>query len=217
VSDEVKASFLAVYPELKRRTHVFHNLLNEERIRKLSRDGDGFSDGYEGFRILTVGRLVPQKGYDFAIQVMEQLKQTGVPVRWYVLGEGPLRKQLEKQIDQLDLKEDFILAGAKENPYPYFAGADLYANLSRFEGKSIAIQEAQILGIPVIAADSSGNREQIVNGVDGVLCEPDLETVRDEILRLIRNRGLRMRYAGQARSRLRNDRSQMIFLTELLL
>jgi glycosyltransferase involved in cell wall biosynthesis len=217
VSDEVKASFLAAYPELGKRTHVFHNLLNEERIHALSREGEGFNDGFQGFRILTVGRLVPLKGYDFCLQVMEQLKRTGIPVRWYVLGEGPQRRQLEKQIEQMDLKEDFILEGAKENPYPYFAQADLYVNLSKYEGKSIAIQEAQILGVPVLASDSNGNREQIMDGVNGSLCEPILEKARDEILRLIGNRELRARYARQARSVLCNDKSQMIFLTELLL
>jgi glycosyltransferase involved in cell wall biosynthesis len=216
VSDEVKDRFLGVYPELKKRTHVFCNLLNEERIRRLSCREEGFDDGFEGFRILTVGRLVPQKGYDTAIQVMKLLKLTGIPVRWYVLGEGPLRKQLEKQIEQLGLKEDFILEGAKENPYPYFAKADLYANLSRFEGKSIAIQEAQILEVPVIAVDSSGNREQITNGADGILCEPKAETVRDGILELLLHKELGRRYALKARERVHNNRSQMIFLTELL-
>jgi glycosyltransferase involved in cell wall biosynthesis len=216
VSEEVKAHFLDVYPECSDRTQVFHNLLNEERIVELSRTGEGFTDGFAGLRILTVGRLVPQKGYDLAIQVMALLKEAGLLVRWYVLGEGPLRKQLEKQIARLGLEEDFILLGAKKNPYPYFVQSDLYANLSRFEGKSIAIQEAQILGVPVIATDSSGNREQITDRTDGVLCQTNPEKIRDEIIHLLKNQPLREQYAMQAKKRLMTDKSQIQMLTELL-
>jgi glycosyltransferase involved in cell wall biosynthesis len=205
-----------VYPECSGRTSVFHNLLNEERIVDMSRKGDGFTDGYDGFRILTVGRLVMQKGYDFAIQVMRLLKDAHVHARWYVLGEGPQRRQLEKQIEQYDLKEDFVLAGEKDNPYPYFAQADLYANMSLFEGKSIAIQEAQILGVPVIASDSSGNREQIIDRVDGILCGRDAETVRDEIIKLLNDKKLRETYAIEAIRRQENDHEQMAMLTEML-
>jgi glycosyltransferase involved in cell wall biosynthesis len=203
------------YPECRRKTDVFNNLLNTDRIEALSREGRGFADGYTGFRILTVGRLVWQKGYDIAVQVMKLLKEDGYPVRWYVLGEGPLRKPLEKQIAQLKLTEDFVLMGKKKNPYPYFAQADLYAHLSRFEGKSIAIQEAQVLGVPVVASDSSGNREQINNGVDGVLCELDPEKIRDEIALLLKRQGLRMAYAGQASGRQMANRDQINLLLEL--
>jgi glycosyltransferase involved in cell wall biosynthesis len=215
VSEEVKTHFIMAYPECRRKTKVFNNLLNTDRIETLSHEGRGFADGYTGFRILTVGRLVWQKGYDIAVQVMKLLKEDGYPVRWYVMGEGPLRKPLEKQIAQLKLTEDFVLMGKKKNPYPYFAQADLYAHLSRFEGKSIAIQEAQVLGVPVVASDSSGNREQINNGVDGVLCELDPEKIRDEIALLLKRQGLRMAYAGQASGRQMANRDQINLLLEL--
>ena len=57
------------------------------------------------------------------------------------MGEGELRNKLQQKIDSLGLKEDFLLLGAKENPYPYYKQCDLYVHATRFEGKSIAIQE----------------------------------------------------------------------------
>lgn len=57
------------------------------------------------------------------------------------------------------------------NPHPYYLQTDLYVHATRFEGKSIAIQEAQTLGCAVIASDCNGNREQITDGSDGMLCE----------------------------------------------
>ncbi len=131
----------------------------------------GFSDDFKGRRILTVGRLTYQKAYDIAVEAMKILKDAGYHARWYVLGEGEERKALEKKIAALGLQEDFLLLGAVTNPHPYYLQTDLYVHATRFEGKSIAIQEAQTLGCAVIASDCNGNREQITDGSDGMLCE----------------------------------------------
>ena len=183
VSDEVKEHFLKVYPEYEKKVSVFHNMVNQERIRRRADDGKGFEDDFQGFRILTVGRLTGQKRYDIAIQAMVFLKEkSSVPVRWYVLGEGDLRESLEKQIKDAHLEKDFILLGVKSNPFPYYRECNLYVHATGFEGKSIAIQEAQTLGKPILATDCSGNREQILQDVDGRMCLLDPESIYSEIL-----------------------------------
>ena len=183
VSDEVKEHFLKVYPEYEKKVSVFHNMVNQERIRRRADDGKGFEDDFQGFRILTVGRLTGQKRYDIAIQAMTLLKEkSSVPVRWYVLGEGDLRDNLEKQIKAAHLEQDFILLGVDSNPFPYYRECDLYVHATGFEGKSIAIQEAQTLGKPILATDCSGNREQILQDVDGRMCPLDPESICSEIL-----------------------------------
>ena len=99
VSDEVKEHFLRVYPEYENKTSVFNNILNQERIKKMADQGEGFNDGFKGLRILTVGRLTRQKRYDIAIEAMKLIKEKiSMPIRWYVLGEGDLRQELEQQI-----------------------------------------------------------------------------------------------------------------------
>jgi len=187
VSGEVKEHFLAAYPECGRRTEIFHNQMDQEEIKRRSREVGGFTDSYSGIRILTVGRLTYQKAYDYAITALKLLKEEGYPVKWYVLGEGNQRTVLEKKIEEYSLQEDFLLPGAVANPYPYYAQTDIYVHATRFEGKSIAIQEAQILGCPIIASDCSGNREQIVNGADGLLCDLDPETIKESIAVLIKD------------------------------
>lgn len=171
VSEETKKHFLNFYPEYAGKMDVFHNIVNQEYIRLRAQEKGGFSDKYEGFRILSVGRLTWQKGFDVAIEAMKLLKEKEYGIRWYVLGEGEQKKALLKKIRGLRLEEDFLLLGQKDNPYPYFAQADLYVHATRYEGKSIAIQEAQTLGRAVIASDCNGNREQIEDGKDGILCE----------------------------------------------
>lgn len=198
VSSEVSQTFLSVYPECREKTKVFHNLIDQEAIKKKAMLPGGFSDHYDGFRILTVGRLTPQKAYEIAVDAMRIVKDAGIKARWYVLGEGELRNSLQMQIDQLGLHDDFILLGAVTNPYPYYRQCDLYVHATRFEGKSIAIQEAQTLGCALLVSDCSGNREQVTDGVDGSMCALTAESVAKSVIALLTDDEKRYRYSQMA-------------------
>ncbi len=217
VSDEVKGTFTKIYPEFADKTEVFHNLVDQDRIRRRAEEGKGFTDDFDGSRILTVGNLSPQKGYDIAIDAVDILKKRGLNIRWYVAGEGKCRAELEKKIADLGLENEFVLLGSVPNPYPYLKECDLYVHASRYEGKSIAIQEAITLGNAVIASDRSGNREQIRDGIDGVLCELSPEGIAsavervlkdDELMKKLKENALLIRYDS------RDDVEKMLALVE---
>ena len=216
VSDESRVHFLEVYPEYEDKTFVFHNIINKSLIEQRAAEEGGFTDGYDGYRILTVGRLVYQKAYDITIEAMRQIKEAGKKARWYVLGEGDLRSDLERQIERAGLKEDFILLGVKDNPYPYYKEADLYAHLTRFEGRSIAIQEAQALGKPIVASDCSGNREQLVSGEDGLLIDLSAPVIKDTLCRLMEHPEETEKYAKAAESKQLTFEKDMDFLFEYI-
>ena len=198
VSDEVRETFLKAYPELPDKTEVFHNILNKEEIVRRAEEGEGFTDGFTGMRLLSVGRLTAQKAFEVSVDAMKRLKDAGKNVRWYVLGEGDQRKKLQEQIDVLGLTEDFILYGAVNNPYPFMKQADIYVHASRFEGKSIAIQEAQILGKPMVVSDCSGNREQVCHGRDGLMCGLTPESLAENIMLLLEDEALRGKLGAAA-------------------
>lgn len=198
VSDEVREAFLKAYPELPDKTEVFHNILNKEEIVRRAEEGEGFTDGFTGMRLLSVGRLTAQKAFEVSVDAMKRLKDAGKNVRWYVLGEGDQRKKLQEQIDALGLTEDFILYGAVNNPYPFMKQADIYVHASRFEGKSIAIQEAQILGKPMVVSDCSGNREQVCHGKDGLMCGLTPESLAENIMLLLEDEALRGKLGAAA-------------------
>ncbi|MBS1470518.1 MAG: glycosyltransferase [Lachnospiraceae bacterium] len=216
VSDEVRTHFLNCYPVYSDKTMVFHNIIDLKKIQKLASKGTGFEDQYDGLRILTVGRLTYQKAYDIAVEAMKLVKNAGCRARWYVLGEGDEHRMLERKIEHLGLTDDFLLLGAKENPYPYYANADLYVHATRFEGKSIAIQEAQTLGCPVIASDCNGNREQIENKKDGFLCELTPQAIADSILFLAKNPEIRKAYAAAAMKKESQQKKELEQLLKLL-
>lgn len=198
VSDEVREAFLKAYPELPDKAEVFHNILNKEEIVRRAEEGEGFTDGFTGMRLLSVGRLTAQKAFEVSVDSMKRLKDAGKNVRWYVLGEGDQRKKLQEQIDALGLTEDFILYGVVNNPYPFMKQADIYVHASRFEGKSIAIQEAQILGKPMVVSDCSGNREQVCHGKDGLMCGLTPDSLAENIMLLLEDEALRRKLGAAA-------------------
>lgn len=194
VSKDVREKFLSVYPEYKERVSLFFNIIDKEEIRRLAELPGGIKDGYGGIRLLTVGRLYYQKGYDNAVQTAAILKEMGYEFRWYVLGEGEEKKNIQNLIREKKLENDFILLGATDNPYPYFKQADIYVCTSRFEGKSIVIEEAQTLGKPVVSMRCTGIEEQISSGKDGVVTESDPSALAQEIGKLIDDPDRRKRF-----------------------
>lgn len=216
VSEEVRTSFLKVYPEWEEKTGIFHNIINRDRILILADREGGFSDKYDGIRLLTVGRLTYQKAYDIAITVMKRIKDAGYKARWYVLGEGDQREALEKQIKSLGLERDFKLLGAVDNPYPYYKGCDIYVHATRFEGKSIAVQEAQVMGCAIVASDCNGNREQISDGDDGILCGFSTEGIAGAIISLIEDEGKRKRLGDAAAKKRLENEEEMQQMLDLL-
>ncbi|WP_028087473.1 glycosyltransferase [Dorea longicatena] len=201
VSDEVKKHFLNVYPKYQDKVKVFHNIINQDEIRRKAEEETGFEDHFDGVRLLTVGRLTYQKAYDIAIDAMKLIKDRGYKVRWYILGEGSERLALEKKVKELGLEKEFLMPGAASDPFPYYKQADIYVHATRFEGKSIAIQEAQTLGCAIIASDCNGNREQIVQGKDGLLCQLDPESIAEAVISLVEDRDKRIRLENAAKEK----------------
>lgn len=216
VSDETKRAFLAVYPQYAPKADILPNIIDRESIRLRAKEKGGFSDVYDGFRLLTVGRLTYQKAFDIAIEAMKLLKEKGYRARWYVLGEGNERKNLEKKIAAFGLQEDFLLLGVAENPYPYYDQADVYIHATRFEGRSIGIQEAQVLGCAVIASDCSSNRQQIKDGLDGMLCPLEPGAIAESVASLLEDDEKRKKLGRAARDKETSGGKEIERLLELL-
>lgn len=216
ISDEVKEAFLKVYPECRERTQVFHNLLNQDRILQMSKQDGGYTDTYDGYRILTVGRLTPQKDFAQSIKAMKLLKEKGIKARWYILGEGEQRDVLENLIRKLQLEQDFYLLGTTDNPYAYMIQSDIYVHATRFEGKSIAVQEAQILGCPILVSNCSGNREQVVHEQDGLMCELTPEAICEGIITLLKDAEKRRVYGEAAAKRHMAENTEIDKLISLI-
>lgn len=216
VSGEVRNSFLAAYPELEDKTEVLHNIVDAQAVMENSEEDCDFGpDGV--FRILTVNRLDSQKALNYSIDACKILKDSGLEFVWIVLGDGSRRRKLEKKVKKLGLTDVFLMPGSVKNPYPYMRKADIYVHASRFEGKSIAIREAQILGKPILVSDCNGNREQVIDRVDGLKCELSSEAIANSIKELLSDEDLRQKLgtaAGKKHKDTSGELSKLLSLTE---
>lgn len=193
VSEEARRSFFKVYPQFMNKTQLFYNVINKKEIQRKALDGEGFTEDYPGIRIVTVARLHYQKGLDLAIAALAELKKQNYPVRWYVIGDGELKQELNKLAARYGLGEDFIFLGARRNPYPFVKQCDLYVHVTRYEGRSIAIQEAQALGKAIVVSDCSGNRELIEDGRNGLIVPLEPTDIAKGIIRLMETPDLKKR------------------------
>lgn len=215
VSNDVKNSFISEYPELSDRVHVFRNIIDPAGIIEKSKSGTGFDDDCDGVRIVSLGRLVKQKSYETAIEVARILKERGHRFRWYVLGEGEERSALENEIRNKGVENEFVLFGSVRNPFPYLRESDIFVQCSKFEGQSIAVREAKVLGMPIVLSLSNGNRDQITDGVDGIYVGTDAPSVADGIERLIKDPKLRERL-GDAAAKSNQEHEDAVLLLQLI-
>ncbi|MDE6497715.1 MAG: glycosyltransferase [Muribaculaceae bacterium] len=148
-------------------------------------------------RFVTVARLSSPKNHILAVQAAAILKQRGLKFVWHFVGDGPERAAIADAIQKAGLEGCIILEGAKENPYPYFAAADIYVQTSSFEGFGITLAEARLLGRPVVTTDFAVARDQITDGYNGLIAEMTPESVADKILLLAGNKSLRQSIGAQ--------------------
>lgn len=142
-------------------------------------------------KILTVGRISPEKGIDVAVDACAILKNKGYPIRWHHIGTGVSSDAIAKQKKENGTDEAFVLLGEKSNPYPYIKSCDIYVQPSRYEGKSIAIDEAKCLCKPIVVTNFPSVYDQIEHGVNGLICEMNAQSVADAVERLINDKALR--------------------------
>lgn len=187
VSKQSKEIFDKHFPELSHRCEVFYNIINADYVKKQAERAATYKDDFEGIRILTIGRLDYQKGIDLAIEVCKKLVDYGMPIRWYVCGEGTERKNLEEKISKYCLEERFLLLGNQVNPYGYLRDCDFYIQPSRFEGYCTATNEAKIFAKPIVVTDVCGMREQFIHGKSGMLCAINVDDIYGKIIELWRN------------------------------
>lgn len=191
VSHSTKEILSETFPEYKDKIEIIYDINDPKFISSMANMNSGYDDGFEGLKLLTIGRLANQKGYYTALEACKELKEKGIKFRWYALGIGPLKDELENYIKENDLIEDFILLGVKSNPYPYIKNCDIYVQTSKFEGFGLAIAEARMLNKPVVTTKFDAVFNQMIQEKNGLVVEMNSDAVCEGILRLINDNELK--------------------------
>lgn len=130
------------------------------------------SRNYTNF--INVGRLSPEKGHENLIMAFYELSKEHKDTRLYIVGEGPLKKELLRLIKQLNLEESIILTGHVSNPYSLINKCDCFVLSSHYEGQGLVLLETQILNKAIISTNVTGAKS-VINGENGLLVENSIE------------------------------------------
>jgi glycosyltransferase involved in cell wall biosynthesis len=151
-------------------------------------------------RLAAAGRLIVRKNVPLMVAAVDALRREGVDTRLDVYGEGPERQAIETLVVERSLQDRVFLHGYRADWVTQAMEADVFLNLSEAEGFCIAVAEAMLAGLPVIAVDVGGIRNYGRDGQNMLkLCAPTAEDTSTAILRLMSDRRLRERLGRQAR------------------
>lgn len=150
-------------------------------------------------KLLSVGRFSHAKNYDNVPNICRRLigsltsADASLQLRWYIIGYGGDEALIRRRIEEAQMEDYVIILGKRTNPYPYIKACDIYVQPSRYEGKSVTVREAQMLGKPVIVTNYATAKSQVRHGIDGVIVPMDNEGCAQGIAEFILNAQLQAR------------------------
>ena len=188
------------FPNCTDRVSIMENISSPTIIRQQSLESIGeFKVQVDQMKangntiLCTIGHICRGKGFDFAIEASDILKRNGIHFKWIFIGKV-LEENLLKLIADKKLDDNILLVGIQSNPYPYIGISDIVVHPSRFEGKSIALDEAKILCKPIVVTNFSTVGDQFENGKNGTISEMSGKAVANAVIELINNPNLQDSY-----------------------
>lgn len=191
VSETAEKILLREIPELKGRTTVIHNIIDKGYIHDMADKENVYDNTYSGIRFISISRLDKGKGFDLAIRAFSRAIHDGYDLKWDIIGDGHEREVLFNLINKLGLSDRVHLLGKRLNPYPYLRGADVFIHPSKGEGKSMSVDEAKLMGKPILITEYPTVRDQIEDGITGKIVPISEEGIYRGIIEMALNSELR--------------------------
>lgn len=187
VSNETSNIFEDIYPFSKGKMNVLYNYIPHTYYENLPYDNSLMKVPSKIIKLLTISRLDPLKGLDLAVEACKYLINMGYNIKWFILGDGKYRKDIETLIDKHKMAEYFVLLGFQLNTLAFIEDADIVVHPSRTEGKSNAVDEAKFIGKPIVVTRYDTVKEQIEDEVTGLIAEIDSKNLAQKIIEVIDN------------------------------
>lgn len=201
VSGGVRDAFLK-FCSLPSKIQVLYNTNESDHILSLGREPAPQLEEDRCLKLVGVGKIVANKGFDRLARIHVRLKKQGYPVHTYILGIGPERENIEAYLRQEHCQDSFTFLGYQTNPYKYVSKCDLFVCASFAEGFSTAATESLIIGTPVCTVEVSGMKEMLgENNEYGLVVPNDEDSLYQGIKRFLDEPKLLDYYKSQARIR----------------
>lgn len=189
-----------VFPEHARKILLMENISVPGILEKMSQEAvaDGLSK--DEFSVLTLGHVCKRKGSGLALETAKILKDRGVSFKWYFLGTCQDEHYYAELVKKLGLEDNVVFMGMRKNPYPYIEQCDLFVLPSKYEGKSIALDEAKLLCKPIVVTNFSTVWDQFEDRVNASICEMNPECLANAVKELLDDKSMRERYIEYLKS-----------------
>ena len=191
VSRAFQKHFLSIFPDLQGKTVFIHNGVDLAELSENSENGTG---GEQGQYVLCIAAHYERKGLDVLIHAVSSLNDVDLPFKLLLVGDGPLREQLEDLAVSLGVHEriEFLGKQGRGQVAKLLHCCDVFVQPSRSETFGIAIIEAMACKKPVVATRVGGIPEIIENGKNGILVEPDNpDALAEAIMTVLKNKDLK--------------------------
>jgi glycosyltransferase involved in cell wall biosynthesis len=207
ISGSVARHLICDFGTPKEQVHLVYNGIGLERYRggPAVKD-DAFSREiglHEGVPVIgAIGRLSPVKGHKYLIEAFRRLLLLGYDAQLLIVGEGPEKAAIEKQVKETGLTERMFFSAGEKNLEKYLGLIDIYTIPSVDEGFGLSLVEAMASGRPCIASNVGGLAEIISDGEDGILVKAaDPGALVRAFETLLRDDPMRKRLAASAREK----------------
>lgn len=192
VSKALKDSFTKLVPELKDKVKLYPHIINVNMMKEWAKLYNAkWQCEDDTIKILSVGRLSYQKGFDMIPEIAHQLKYNGHKFIWIILGNGSEMIRLRNLVKEKNVEDCVIFKGVSLNPYPFFQTCDIYVQTSRYEGYCLTLAEARAFKKPIVSTKFDGSIEQLENGKSGLLVDCNVDHLYNAINKIITDNSLR--------------------------
>lgn len=191
ISDKVSESFIKKYPTLKEKIVLIENIISPKFIinqADLLDVSNEIKIDDNTINLLSIGRFSTVKNFTSIPYICKKILDSGIYIKWYIIGYGEEEDMIKSEIKKLNMQNNVIILGKKNNPYPYIKQCDIYVQPSKFEGKSVSIIEAKVLGKPVIITNFPTANDQLINNYDGLIVPMDNDGCSEKMIEFIRDK-----------------------------
>lgn len=166
-----------------------YNIVDSDFVIRQAKEPSGITWGVAP-RLVSVGRLSPEKGYVALMHALSALRRDGIDFRFVLVGDGPERRSIEDAVRKLGLRDAVTLVGEQTNPHKYTTEAELFVCSSTREGYSTACTEAAILGVPILTTDVYGGQEVVDECGCGLVVEATEHGLKEGLREVLTSPGL---------------------------
>ncbi|MHA1724741.1 MAG: glycosyltransferase [Promethearchaeota archaeon] len=216
VSKGIKKILIRNYKIDPKKLNTIYNGIELDEINQKKKENiDDLPELYKkdnSIRFISIGRLSKEKGHIYLLEAFNEVKNELSNSKLFIIGEGPLRKELENKINTWNLKEHVFLLGLKKNPYKYLNCASIFILSSLHEGFPMSILEAMACGLPIISTNCpTGPNEILNNGKYGLLVKTgDAGDLAKKMILLAKNEALRNKYSALSINRIKHFQNEKI-------